>query len=71
MAMSDEDRRHLEKHRLDFTFTDRDSDIEADRYSEGRYVTRSMRRRNSSIKHDKQWRTSQQERSVLRFTIGG
>lgn len=32
---------------------------------------RAMKRRNASIKHDKQWRLSQQERSVLRYSTGG
>ena len=39
-------------------------------YSDGRYVTENMRRKNRSRKTEKQWRLTQQERSVLRYTTG-
>lgn len=35
-----------------------------------RTLDRGMRRGQRSIKHDKQWRSSQQERSVLRYSVG-
>lgn len=73
MPLSDEDLKHIADHRHDFTFLTHDREIEEDRYSDGSYTSqgRGMRRRNRSVKHDKQWRNSQQERSVLRYTIGG
>lgn len=73
MQLTEEQKHRLAEYNSAFTFTDRDRDIAEDHYSDGSYTSRGrgMRRRNRSVKHDKQWRTSQQERSVLRYTIGG
>lgn len=71
MRLSDEQRERLAEYRTAFTFETSDKQIADDSYTEGRYVQRPMRRRNRAVKHDKQWRASEQERSVLRYTIGG
>lgn len=71
MSLSDEQRDRLAEYRTAFTFETSDKQIEDDQYTEGRYVQRPMKRGNRSVKHDKQWRTTLQERSVLRYTIGG
>lgn len=69
--MNEEQRARLADHRNDFTFLTSDREIQREEYSEGRYVQRSMRRSNRSRKTDKQWRTTSQERAVLRYTTGG
>jgi hypothetical protein len=70
-AFNVEDILHIEAHRKDFTFETSDRQIEENSYTEGRYVTRGMQRGNRALKHDKQWRNSVQERSVLRYSTGG
>lgn len=73
MSFTDEERLRIEEFRTAFSFDSNDRRIAQDRYSDGRSSARqrAMTRRNRSIKHDKQWRSSVQERSVLRYTTGG
>jgi len=63
----------IEEYRSAFSFEDNDKRVAEQRYSLGHSSSRqrAMTRRNRSIKHEKQWRTSQQERSVLRYSTGG
>lgn len=71
--LSDEQKDRLAEYSSAFTFTDSDRKIAEDQYSDGQSASRqrAQRRRNKSVKHDKQWRLSHPERSVLRYSTGG
>lgn len=64
--MTEEQRKRLAEHRGDFTFYTSDLRPQSDGRSSAKQ--RSMRLRNRSVKHSKQWRLSAQERSVLRYS---
>lgn len=70
VRLTDEQRKRLADHRSAFSFETNDRQVERQEYTEGRYVRQSMRRSNRSHKEEKHWRTSQAERSVLRYTTG-
>jgi hypothetical protein len=70
-VLSDEQKERIAEYSDAFSFIDSDKDVSLNRYSQGSQNQRGMRRRNRSVKQDKQWRTSAQERSVLRYSTGG
>lgn len=69
--LSDEQRLRLSEYRSAFTFESNDERVAQNRYSDGQSGNRKLKRGNRSRKQSKQWRTSQPERSVLRYSTGG
>lgn len=64
--MTEQQLNRIAEHSGDFTFYTSDRSPQSDGRSSAQQ--RTMRVRNRSHKHSKQWRLSAQERSVLRYS---